>query len=545
MGAAPSRAILDTAALAGVVRRSEELPGSPGPAARLAAILSALLLVPSIGCSSNTLGDGGGARDGASQTCTPGETRCHDGANLDQCRPDGTGWETTLCGDGVCLDGQCACNPGAARCDNGNAETCGPDHQYHASPCPTGTACRDGLCDDLRCDSETMSSGHFSLPVEGWPRFRHDNRNSGWTPVLVADHPALLWKVKIGGTSLNGSLGGLASGPVIDQNGRVLQGGGELDGKGGALYALDATGQQLWVFDGPRGYGWTTPAVRTDGVSYYSTADGTAYAVGLDGAQSWSFKLGAQDDCTPIVTKDGYIIYGTDAGSLFAMRPDGTLLWTADVSQGPGEVDAALAESCDGLIYGAGMNGWAGMDAQTGATKWRVPATGPYGALISSPVVTYDGTMYGLDSGGVLYAIDQNGNVLWQKTVSTPFGASDVAHVADKIFAVLNDGALHAYKASDGTELWAQPVGNQREVYKHPGPVVDGNQRLYFNSNDGNVYAFDTTGKQLWKVAASGVATPPQMQGSGYYGAYYGTIAIDKGGRLFVPGNDGYLYAFQ
>jgi outer membrane protein assembly factor BamB len=507
--------------------------------------------VPSHGCSSSQSGagfdagggdagnDGVSSDDGGPQVCTPGAKQCDMMNSAQTCRADGSGWDSVPCLGGVCMNGDCACMPGSVVCNGDQVLACGTDNMYHMkSTCPAGTTCRDGLCDDVRCNEEVNQNGEFSLPTQGWPRYRHDNRNSGWTHAVVADKPTLQWKVKIGGTNLNGATGGLASGPVVDQNDRVLQGGGDLDGMNGGFYAFDSTGKPSFTFSGgPRGYGWTTPAVRSDGVSYYSTEDGNAYAVNPSGTQAWKYMFGFQNDCSPIVTKDGNIIYGSDSGSLFAMHPDGTPLWTSDTTAGPGEVDAALAESCDGVIYAGGRNGWVTLNAQTGATIWKVAATGGVVALMSSPVVTADGTMYGLDSGGILYAIDKTGKVLWQKTVTSGSSVSDVAHVADRIYTVLNDGTLHAYKAADGTDVWSKPVGNAAETYKHAGPIVDGNQRLYFNSNDGNVYAFDTSGNQLWKLAASGVSTGG---GSGY-----GTMAIDKDGRMYVPGNDGYLYAFK
>jgi len=89
---------------------------------------------------------------------------------------------------------------------------------------------------------------------------------------------------------------------------------------------------------------------------------------------------------------------------------------------------------------------------------------------------------------------------------------------------------------SNGNVLWSQPVNNTPEAYFHQMPIIDGNQHILFNSSDGYVYAFDTSGNQLWKVAASGVALG---------GMSFGSMAIGKDGTLYVPGNDGTLYALK
>jgi outer membrane protein assembly factor BamB len=378
-----------------------------------------------------------------------------------------------------------------------------------------------------------------ALNTVGWPRYRHDNRSSGWTNAVVADMPTLKWKIFVGGTAqLNTFAKGLAAGPVVNQNDVIFIGAGDADNKGGLFHAYDGNnmGAPIYTFNGPTGYGYTTPAVRSDGTAYYSTADGHAYAVTPTGTQQWSYMFGFQNDCSPIVTKDGYVIYGSDSGSLFALDPNGTLLWQSSISAGPGEVDSALAESCDGKIYAGGRNGWTTLDAQTGTTLWQVPAAGAYGALMGSPNVAQDGSMYGIDSGGQGMAIDKTGAVLWSKPLGAGGYSTDFARVGDRLFAVL-DGNLHAYDIATGTELWSKGVGASSELYRHGGPVVDGHMRLYVNSTDGYLYAFDTSGNQLFKLAASGVSTPGENS--------FGTMAIGKDGTIYLPGNDGYLYAFQ
>lgn len=492
------------------------------------------------GTSASTTTTGSGT--GGSTGCTPGTKTCDSSDTVLTCNADGVTTTATTCPIGTtCGDGACTCSPGSPDfCLGDTITTCGADGQPHAFiTCPVGTVCRKGLCDDIRCPDEISIIGDKGLPTQGWPRYRHDNRSSGWTTAVVPDNPTLKWKVHVGGTALlNSPYNGLAAGPVVNQNDVVFIGAGDGDGKGGHFYAFDgATGALIYDFAGPTGYGYTTPAVRGDGTAYYSTADGHAYAVRPDGAQLWAYAIGFQNDCSPIVTKDGYVIYGTDSDSLFALRPDGSLLWQSDAVNGPGEVDSALASSCDGTIYAGGAQGWTTLDATTGATLWRIPATGPVFALMSSPTVAADGTMAGIDSGGIASVIDKTGHVLWSRQVGPAGAATDFARVGPQLFAVLNDGSLHAFDQATGVEQWSRPVGNLPETYRHGGPVVDGHMHLFFASNDGYVYGFDTSGNQLFRIAASGVNT------SG--GNSFGSVAIGKDGTLYVPGNDGYLYAFH
>ena len=479
-------------------------------------------------------GSSGGAGGGAG--CTPNAKECDGTSAVKICNADGTAFDSMPCPGGTSCDGGvCGCSPaGATSCDGATVMKCAPDGQLKKDiVCPSGTKCVDGVCDDLRCPDEVGVAGATSLPTLGWPRYRHDNRSSGYSPAVVAEMPKLAWKVFVGGTKyLNGQPGGLAAGPVVNQNDRIFISGGDADKKGGHFYAFDAMGKKAYEFGGVTGYGYTTPAVRNDGTAYYSTADGHAYAVDPLGMQQWVYAIGFQNDCSPIVTHDGYVIYGTDTQHLFALKPDGKLLWQSDPSVGPGEVDSALAETCDGVILAGGGNGWTALDAATGATKWKVPTS----ALMSSPNVAVDGTMYGITFGGTGWAIDKNGKVLWSKSIGAGQPATDFARIGGKLFAVVG-GQMRGVDAANGNVLWSQPVGNSDELYRHGGPVVDGRMRLYFSSNDGNLYAFDVAGKQLWKLPTSGIATPGSNS--------FGTMAIGKDGTLYVPGNDGFLYAFK
>jgi outer membrane protein assembly factor BamB len=216
-------------------------------------------------------------------------------------------------------------------------------------------------------------------------------------------------------------------------------------------------------------------------------------------------------------------------------------VWSVDAADpnSPGWIDGALAESCDGRLYVGGIKGWFTFDASTGAFKWKYTTVSPpsQGAINSSPVIAIDGTMYGVDYACNAVALDPAGNPIWSKQLCNQLGGSSPALANGVLYVVLPDGSLYAIDAATGNQKWSRPVNNGAGYQFIPGPVVDGNGRVYFNSNDGNVHAFDAAGNPLWTLPASGTVNT---------NAYWaGSMAIAADGTLYVPGNDGVLYAFK
>jgi outer membrane protein assembly factor BamB len=371
-------------------------------------------------------GGGGGGPPDLARVCDPSEPPTCDGTGaVKTCRADGTGWDDLLCDDSsTCMHGVCVCVVGTLACAGNTVTRCMPNGTFQPDhACASGATCAGGSCLDARCPNEIMSTNPHALPVDGWPRFRHDNRNTGLSPARLAATPQLRWKKFIGGTagqsdSAFWNSDALASGPVVNQLDIIFIGAGELDNLGGALHAVDHGGADVYTFPAMRGYGLSTPAVRQDGTAYFSTTNSQLVAVSPTGTQQWAYTTGAQADSDPIITKDGTLIYSSDDDSVYAVTATGTLIWQSDPASGPGEVDGGLAESCDGRLYAAGKNGWFAIDEKTGATLWSVPATGnrggvPIGALLSSPLVTADGRMFGFDAAGLGVGIDPTGHVLW------------------------------------------------------------------------------------------------------------------------------------
>jgi hypothetical protein len=409
---------------------------------------------------------------------------------------------------------------------------CGPQNPCDGGmlSCPPGTVVSEGQCDDVRCADElpSGSTGSFGLPntTNAWPRFRHDNRNTGWTRAKVASSPKVKWMKTVG----------FGIGPAIDPKSRIFVGAQNANGTQGWLQSLDPAGNALYSFLVGATWDDTVPVVRADGVAYFSTADAqtirpTYYAIDPQGGAAWSYTLTqGGGGAHPIVAHDGTIVFG-QYPSVYAFDPMGALLWQTDVTNGPGQVMGGMATSCDGArVYVGGANGWATLDIKTGANVWRVPVptltmNAPPGAVTSSPVVTTDGTMYGIDDQGVGWAIDVNGNVLWTKPIgSGPYGERVSSAKIGNLLVVIADGNLVAVDTKTGAIVW------KVDGAFAGGPVVDGNVRIYANDN-GTLRAFDVAGNPIWQV-------PTGQQSSA-------EMAIGPDGTIYVQTNAGSLFAIQ
>jgi hypothetical protein len=393
--------------------------------------------------------------------------------------------------------------------------------------CPPGTVFSFGQCDDIRCPDELPSSmpTGVGLPTntDAWPRFRHDNRNSGWTRAKVATSPKLLWRTLVNGWG---------HGAAVDPSGVVYANLTSWLQTNALFSAVDSTGTIQWT--AMLGQDMTqsipsVPAVRKDGTAYASTAltpsaiatgPGLLAAVAPGGTTAWSFQTTMTSDGAPVVAHDGTIVYPSNDESVYALDSNGNLLWKTNANSGPGLVHGGVAESCDGHIIVGGSNGWAALDITTGQNLWLVKAN----AQDASPVVTADGTMYGLDNSGIGWAIDKTGTVIWSKPLMMGgLSTASIAKLGKLLIAAPGVGGrpLLGVDADTGTILWSFPGGGQGFF---GGPVIDGNLHIYVNDY-GAVRALDMTGQQLWMIPMSG--------GS------FSELAIGPGGTIYV-----FEYAF-
>lgn len=214
-------------------------------------------------------------------------------------------------------------------------------------------------------------------------------------------------------------------GPMVAANGVVLT--GNVTGRG-ATYAFDAaTGKQLW-----RAAGTQMSAPVTDGRAAYSVNAG----VGLSafdlktGKVLWNVPK-IDDDSPADLVLDGGRVYvaGSDGKLRVFDAATGALRWEHTYYPGEGRGSCPTAPGvAEGVVYygggedaspGQGVFLWA-LDAETGTERWRFAAKPSrfdrQGQCVTRPVLA-DGTV-AVASDNVLFGLDAaTGAVRWRQDV--------------------------------------------------------------------------------------------------------------------------------
>jgi eukaryotic-like serine/threonine-protein kinase len=175
---------------------------------------------------------------------------------------------------------------------------------------------------------------------------------------------------------------------------------------------------------------------------------------------------------------------------------------------------------------------------QFGGIKWKFKTNG---AVVSSPAAA-DGVIYVGSADGNLYALDQEtGAQKWKFDTGEPV-VSSPAVANGLVYFLGSDGALYAVMVATGAPKWRFATGGERrfearnlhgltpaaETMPDPmdhflsSPAVF-NNRVYFGSSDGKVYAVDAvTGVLQWSFATGDVvhASPAIANNTVYIGSW-------------------------
>ena len=282
---------------------------------------------------------------------------------------------------------------------------------------------------------------------------------------------------------------------------------------------------------------------------------------------------------------------GTASATLlwsFAAFGGGTVGWpypTYDLTRASRFVGSSPAIGADGtLIVTTGASVFA-LSGSTGEVIWRYsPFTdsdlrvNPEFCLFeSTPAIGFDNTVYGSTNGYVFALNGSTGNQVWKTTVHFFVDSSPVLGPDGTVYVAVGDwtGALYALNGATGNVMWSF------QQYDAPSsPAVSENGRFVyvvlksFYGTTCNLWAINSaTGSNVWSFPLNygSDATPTIGPGGTLYILDYREMlaingvtgaliwrksdfkvgdgraspAIGSGGKVYVAGDDGFLYALN
>lgn len=325
-----------------------------------------------------------------------------------------------------------------------------------------------------------------TMSMEPWSMYRHDPAHTGRSTATTLQKPGIVWQYPTGDSE---------SQPVISPEGRIYIGhGNHLDAlsmKGekswsftaddkvrsplvyqnkiyfgtnsGRFYALDAAGNQLWIYQ-TGSWIFSAPAVAPDGTVYVGSSDGYLYAFSPAGQLKWRFEVGSWINSSPAIGKDGTIYFGSTTGSAYAVTSNGSLKWSFATGS---YIDCSPVLGADGTVY---LGSWDGnfyaLNGQSGLMKWAY-ATGEVGG--SSPAIDSTGNLYVATVNSGLYALTSSGSLIWHFTADQDSLSSPVLTKDGVLYVSTHSGNLYGIYTATGGIKWSLPLGGWLEN----GPVID------------------------------------------------------------------------
>jgi len=358
-----------------------------------------------------------------------------------------------------------------------------------------------------------VAADNVSATLAGspWPTFRHDTRNTGFSPIRAAftgDEPWMFQTDK-----------GIFSTPVIDDKGTVYVGSADH-----YFYALNPNGTLKWkyqtgeiidsagalsAFDTAKGYSAVT-FISGDGKMYRFRIDD----VPMEQRQVWTFEAQLRPGVSynrwfegnVAIGPDGTLYAGNTNFNYYAVNPDGTLKWTYETASNNWSQAAFAA---DGAIFWGSLDTYIRGVKPDGVELWR---TRTLGFIAASAAVGSDGTVYmgGFDSN--MYALDpKKGDVKWKFGSGDHIYSSaaldcDEAGNTTAIYFGSADGTMYALRP-DGSLIWKYDTGDVIRSSPVIGLAPTGDGRIiYFGCGNGKLYALNSDGSLRWAFDTNSTA---------------------------------------
>lgn len=269
-----------------------------------------------------------------------------------------------------------------------------------------------------------------------------------------------------------------------------------------SIYSLDtaAEGQPTttWTNTTAAGDKIVAQAAQVEDKVFVGTADNHIIALNrADGAEIWNYKIGHAVWGQPVY-RDGVLYVAGMDWSMYALNAEtGELIWQTPLNGALASRpilngDLLYVSSFDGNVHA--------LDTATGALQWSAPATD---AIWGAPALGENGRIYYGDIAGDIFAADAaTGTQIWSNDTegviqAAPLLANGMLYVASQTTSDTTTGALTAYSAEDGTQVWQITT----PVPVWTTPVIVGNSIVIaLDKSDALLIAYDLTGgAEQWR----------------------------------------------
>ncbi len=277
--------------------------------------------------------------------------------------------------------------------------------------------------------------------------------------------------------------------PILLENGLLLAGSYKKD-----IYTFDTTLKTAIPFFTGAESRWIAGQVQVDDTLYAPNADGTLYAIDLDGSEKWKFTTEDAIWSEPVVAGNTVYLASMDHYLYALNASNGNLLWKTDLG---GTAVSAPALGADNILYIGTFNSeLVAIDGETGSILWTLASSD---WIWGSPVLGADNVLYFTNLRGAVYAVDTTTQeILWQVETDGLISGS-VLVVGENLFVATGLGTLYNLDLN-GDVLWKQSLA---EGEFHGTPVFAGDNLILVSAVDADylVYAYTLTGAIQWQFS--------------------------------------------
>lgn len=281
-----------------------------------------------------------------------------------------------------------------------------------------------------------------------------------------------------------------------------------------AVHAINVdNGTQRWQFPAEADNQLTfysDPVMSPDGQLLVGSYNKVLFSLNPEtGSSNWQFNDGTNHYIAPpLATVKGIFAPNTD-DNVYALNSDGTRAWTLTLD---GEVWAQPLSNMDcNCLYLSSMEHYlVSVNPEDGSIIWQSDELG--GSVVGTPVLSAENVLYAGTFGSELIALNaQNGSEIWREPTDAMIWSGPTL-VEDRLYVGDMSGNFYAFNALDGSQIWKVSA----DALDGPiigSPLVDG-ETIYFGTEDGTLFALDTSGNVQWKQTVGGPIYPsPKLAG--------------------------------